>query len=408
MSWWFLGGVLLFALGIGVSIALHEFGHLGVAKLFGMKVRRYFIGFGPRVWSFRRGETEYGLKAIPAGGFCEIAGMTALDELEPDEEPRAMYGKPAYQRIAVLLAGVVMNFIVGLILIYTLATVWGLPDITDQTRATEIGSLGCVAPTQAPNGDLAPCSGAGPAQKAGLEVGDVITAVDGHTVKSWPAMTARIQDSIGTVPVRIERDGRTETVSVTVERVERQVRESPGADPEPRTVGAIGIGGVAPAPWREYTPLSAVGGALGFTGDMAVLSLRGLIDLPSRIPAVVSAIGGGDRDDDTPISVVGASRMGGDLAEVRAWPMFVLLLAQLNFFLGLVNLLPLLPFDGGHIAVVLYEKARDRIRRIRGREALPPVDYTRLLPVTLTVAVLLGGIMLLTVTADIVNPIRLF
>src|SRR5699024_7659628 len=225
------------------------------------KVRRYYIGFGPRVWSFRRGETEYGLKAIPAGGFCEIAGMTALDELEPDEEPRAMYGKPAYQRIAVLLAGVVMNFIVGLVLIYTLAAVWGLPNINDQTPATQIGSLGCVAATQEPDGELAPCTGVAPAQTAGPEEGDVITAVDGQRVKSWPQMTARIQDSIGTVPVQIERDGETETVSVAVERVERLVRESPGDDPEQRTVGAIGIGGVQPDPWREYSALGAVGGA---------------------------------------------------------------------------------------------------------------------------------------------------
>ncbi|MDN5759193.1 MAG: site-2 protease family protein, partial [Tomitella sp.] len=153
-------GVILFAFGIGVSIALHEAGHLGMAKLFGMKVRRYFIGFGPRIFSFRRGETEYGLKAVPAGGFCDIAGMTAMDEIEPDEVERAMYRQSAWKRVSVMLAGVVMNILIGLVLIYGLALGTGLPPV--DAPQTKLGTLSCPSLVQKPDGTLVPCQGVGP------------------------------------------------------------------------------------------------------------------------------------------------------------------------------------------------------------------------------------------------------
>ncbi|WP_024796728.1 M50 family metallopeptidase [Tomitella biformata] len=400
-------GVVLFALGIGVSIALHEFGHLAVAKAFGMKVRRYFIGFGPKVFSFQRGETEYGLKAIPAGGFCDIAGITAMDELEPDEVDRAMYKQAWWKRVLVMLAGVFMNFVIGLVLIYSLALGWGLPNL-NQAPQTTLGDLSCAATSQNADGTLVDCSGTGPAQEAGLRPGDEVLAIGGQEVDTWNALVARIQKSTGTVDFTIKRDGQKMDVPVTVATVQRLVKDTNTDTVSEQTVGAIGAGSVPAEPLRQYNGFSAVPGSLVFTGDLARLSFSALLDFPSRIPAVVRSIGGAERGQDTPMSIVGASRLGGDFAENDAWASFILLLAQLNFFLGLINLLPLLPFDGGHIAVVIYEKIRDALRRLFGKKAGAPVDYGKLMPVTLVVAVLLGAVMLLTVTADIVNPIKIF
>lgn len=400
-------GVVLFALGIGVSIALHEFGHLGVAKFFGMKVRRYYIGFGPKVFAFRRGETEYGLKAIPAGGFCDIAGMTAMDELAPDEVDRAMYKQAWWKRILVMLAGVFMNFVIGLVLIYSLALGWGLPNLNPPPETT-LGDLSCAAPAQNADGTLVDCSGSGPAQAAGLRPGDQVLAVGGQEVSTWVELVTRIQKSTGTVDFTVERDGQQIEIPVTVDSVQRLVKDQQTGAISEQTVGAIGAGAVPLEPLQTYSPVSAVGGSLVFTGNMARLSFDALLDFPSRIPAVVRSIGGEERGQDTPMSIVGASRLGGDFAENNAWAAFILLLAQLNFFLGLINLLPLLPFDGGHIAVVIYEKIRDTLRRWLGKTAAAPVDYGKLMPVTLVVAVLLGAVMLLTVTADIVNPIKIF
>lgn len=398
-------GVILFAVGIGVSVALHEFGHLGAAKAFGMKVRRYFIGFGPKVFSFRRGETEYGLKAIPAGGFCDIAGMTALDEIAPDEAERAMFRQAAWKRIVVMLAGIAMNILIGLVLVYSLALGWGLPQVN--APETTLGVLECPAPAQKPDGTAEPCQGAGPAQRAGLQSGDTVEKIDGTSVDTWSDLVQTVRDSAGTVAFTVDRDGRTLTIPVTVEQVQRQVKNTDTGRTHPETVGAIGAGRRVPGA-RHYGALSAVPASFAFTGDIAVLSWDALLDFPSKVPNLAESIVGGQRSDETPMSIVGASRLGGEFVEHDAWFAFIMLLAQLNFFLALINVLPLLPFDGGHIAVVVYERIRNALRRLRGKAAGAPVDYTKLMPVTLAVAVVLGGFMVLVVTADIVNPITIF
>src|SRR5690625_2940501 len=161
----FAVGIALFALAILVSVALHECGHMWVARATGMKVRRYFVGFGTTLWSTRRGDTEYGIKAIPAGGFCDIAGMTAVEELAPDEHDRAMYKQKTWKRAAVLVAGPGMNLVIGLVLIYAIAVIWGLPNLHPPTSAI-VGETACVAPEVA-KGELGKCSGPGPAALAG-------------------------------------------------------------------------------------------------------------------------------------------------------------------------------------------------------------------------------------------------
>ena len=406
----FAAGIVLFALAILVSVALHECGHMWVARATGMKVRRYFVGFGPTVWSTMRpnrlGQTEYGVKAIPLGGFCDIAGMTAVEELTPDERPYAMFRQKVWKRVAVLFAGPGMNFVIGLALIYGIAIAWGLPNLHQPTNAM-VGETACVA-SQVSKDQMGECTGPGPASLAGIRTGDVVTKVGDTSVATFDELVAAVRKLDGPTAFTVQRaeNGQTREFTTTVDVTPTQRFTSTDAS-APTTVGAVGI---APATFgpTQYNPLSAVPATFAFTGDLAVELGKSLAKIPSKVGALVDAIGGGERDKETPISVVGASIIGGDTVEAGLWVMFWFFLAQLNFVLGAVNLLPLLPFDGGHIAIATYEKIRDMIRRARGMVAAGPVNYLKLMPATYVVLVVVGGYMLLTVTADLVNPIRLF
>ena len=400
-------GIALFALAILVSVALHECGHMWVARATGMKVRRYFVGFGPTLWSTRRpnklGSTEYGVKAIPLGGFCDIAGMTSVEELTPDEAPYAMYKQKVWKRVAVLFAGPAMNFVIGLVILYGIAISWGLPNLHAPTTAI-IGQTACVAP-EISKGKVGDCAGIGPAAQAGLQAGDTVVKVGDTTVSTFEQMATAIRKLDGPVPITYERNGQTHTATVDVAQTQRYTKESGDS---PATVGAIGVAAALPPGPTQYNPLTAVPGTLAFTGDLTVELGKSLAKIPTKVGALVHSIGGGERDPETPISVVGASIIGGDTVEAGLWVAFWFFLAQLNFVLGAVNLVPLLPFDGGHIAIATFEKIRDMIRRARGMVAAGPVNYLKLMPATYVVLAVVVGYMLLTVTADLVNPIRLF
>lgn len=401
-------GIVLFALAILISVALHECGHMWVARATGMKVRRYFVGFGPTLWSTRRGETEYGVKAVPLGGFCDIAGMTPVEELAPDETERAMYKQKTWKRVAVLFAGPGMNFIICLVLIYVIALIWGLPNLHPPTRAI-VGETACIAPEVAP-GKLGDCTGPGPAALAGIRPGDVVVKVGDTTVSTFDEMAAAIRKLHGTVPVVVERDGTPITAYVDIAQTQRYLGaggSGQDAKSTPSTVGAMGVGGVKVAP-THYGVLGAIPATFAFTGDLTAEVGKALIAIPGKVGALVHAIGGGQRDPQTPMSVVGASIIGGDTVDHGLWVAFWFFLAQLNLILGAINLLPLLPFDGGHIAVAVFEKIRNVIRSTRGMVAAAPVNYLKLMPATYVVLVFVVGYMLLTVTADLVNPIRLF
>ncbi len=404
----FVLGVVLFALGITASVALHECGHMWAAQATGMKVRRYFVGFGPKVFSFRRGETEYGLKAIPLGGFCDIAGMTALDEIEPEDLDRAMYRQKTWKRQLVMAAGIGMNFILGFGMVLILAMGWGLPDIKSDTSA-EVGNLTCAAPTQRADGTLEKCTGTGPGQVAGIQPGDVITAVNGVATTSSSDVVKQTQPATGVVQFSITRGDQHLTIPVMVDQVQRWVVDGDTGAKVSKTVGAVGmsIQTTAPGP-TQYNVLTAIPASFAFTGDMFVKTAQGLVQMPSKVVDLWHAVTGGERDQDTPISVVGASVIGGQVAERGLWEVFILLLASLNFFLGAFNLLPLLPLDGGHMAVTAYERIRNWFRARRGLPPGGPVDYMKLMPATYVVIVIGGAYMLLTLTADIVNPIQLF
>jgi membrane-associated protease RseP (regulator of RpoE activity) len=401
----FVLGIIAFALCILVSVALHECGHMWVARATGMKVRRYFVGFGPTVWSTRRpnklGETEYGVKAIPLGGFCDIAGMTPIDEIAPEDRPYAMYKQKTWKRTAVLAAGPAMNFVVGLVLIYAIAVIWGLPNLHPPTQAL-VGETGCVA-AQISKDQVGECSGPGPAAQAGIRAGDVIVKVGDTPVSTFDEARIALQGSVGPTTVVYERDGQPTSTVVNVTSTQRFT----GEGDQPSTVGAIGIAAAYFGP-TQYNPLSAIPATFAFTGDLTVELGKSLAKIPTKVGALLHSIGGGERDPETPISVVGASIIGGDTVDAGLWVAFWFFLAQLNFVLGAINLVPLLPFDGGHIAVAWYEKIRNMMRSARGKVAAAPVNYLKLMPATYVILVVVVGYMLLTVTADLVNPIRLF
>ncbi len=408
-------GIALFALAILVSVALHECGHMWVARATGMKVRRYFVGFGPTLWSNNRpnrlGSTEYGVKAIPLGGFCDIAGMTAAEDLRPEDEPYAMYKQKTWKRVAVLFAGPAMNFLIGLVLIYGIAVIWGLPNLHAPTTAV-VGETQCVS-AEVTKGKLGDCTGPGPAALAGIKSGDVVVKVGSVDVKNFDEMVTAVRKASGPTPFVVQRteNGATRefTTTVDVTATQRYVAKSADSEsePVPTSVGAVGVSAAIFPPAR-YNMLSAVPATFAFTGDLGVEIGKSLAKIPTKVGALVHSIGGGERDPETPISVVGASIIGGDTVDHGMWVAFWFFLAQLNLVLGAINLVPLLPFDGGHIAVAVYEKLRNMFRAARGLVPGGPVDYGKLMPATYVILVIVVGYMALTVTADLVNPIRLF
>jgi len=399
----YFGGVALFALGIMVTIALHEWGHMRSALACGMKVRRFYVGFGPTVVKWNRKGIEYGFKAVPLGGFCDIAGMTAMDEIDEDERPYAMVYKPWWQRIFVLSGGVLMNILVGLVVLYAVAVTAGLPD-PDADYTPTVAKTACVPASQIDAQTLSDCTGAGPAAEAGIREGDRITAVNGEAVASFVDLRAKLYEMPGqTADLTVERGTEVLHIDVPVTSVTRMNQAG-----ETVTVGAIGVTSEPVDVMRSYGPLDGIGATMRFSGSMLSATLQGLASFPGKIPGVVASIFGAERDQEGPMSVVGASRVGGELVERSQWTMFLMMLASLNFFLALFNLVPLPPLDGGHIAVVIYEKIRDFIRGLRGIAPGQPADYTKLMPITYVMSAVLLGIGAIVIIADVVNPVRLF
>ena len=397
-------GVVLFALALAISIALHEFGHLVTAKAFGMKARRYFIGFGPKVWSFRRGETEYGLKAIPAGGFVDIAGMSHVEDLPHDDEPRAFWRFAAWKRVVVMAAGSVTHFAVALVVLYGLSFTSGLP--TGKMIVGDVPS--CVVLDATPKtGEVRDCQPGdppGPAAQAGLRKGDEIVAIDDSPIRSFDDLVAQVRTHPNQdLTFRYLRDGTEHTTVVhTVEGTRLAIEGDPKRDDNLSTVGLISI---LPSTTERFGPLTGVGGTLSYTGSLIGATFSSLKEFPAKIPKLIDALAGQQRDPGTPVSVVGASRIGGQAIQAGSWPSFFMMLAIFNMFIGIFNLLPLLPLDGGHIAILLYERARSAIAKARGRRDPGHVDPTKLVPLTLVVILVFGGISLLTILTDIVNPI---
>jgi membrane-associated protease RseP (regulator of RpoE activity) len=417
MLYWL--GVAAFALAILISVSLHELGHMITAKRFGMKVTKYFVGFGPTVFSFQRGETEYGLKWIPLGGFCKIVGMTPQDDdVAPEDQPRAMWRFPVWKRTIVMSAGSITHFILAVVAMWFAAVFVGLPNpalpqnAAEQRNAPAMITVGeCVQITIS---ESQPCTVGqngnvqGPAAAAGLRNGDVVTRVGDTPVSTYGQLTDAIRaQKPGPVEFGYTRDGQPRTATVNLIPAQRAPLDDPDG-----TVSQVAVAGVS---WRTNEPGLVTYGpvdAIGATGDYSWTLVKGTFQalqrIPEKVPALWHSITGDERDPDTPISVVGASRLGGEAIQAGLPEVFLMIFISLNVFIGIFNLLPLLPVDGGHIAIAWYEKIRSWIYARMKKPDPGRVDYYKLMPLTYAVILIGGAFTLLTITADVINPISIF
>ncbi|MGY1746600.1 M50 family metallopeptidase [Blastococcus sp. SYSU D00695] len=454
-------GIVAFALGLLFSIGFHEFGHFFWARKFGMRVPQFFVGFGPTVFSRTRGETEYGVKAIPMGGFIRIVGMIppaeegeskratrmrsfiaevrgqALNDIRPGDEGRVFYAKPWWQRVVVMSAGPLHNLVLAVVFFTVTLTAIGISVLPTQLESVPA----CVVPANAQSIDRAAADGSdvceipivtrgadagqvcelgtpdcavpqpSPAARAGLRPGDTIVAIDGRGIDpdaydSWSTVQDAIRSSPGReLTLTIERDGDRRDVAVTP--IENTVVAEDGEGTT--TAGYLGI-----SPARNGFARQSLEDVPGYFGMIVSNSVEKLAEIPERVPQLFrAAFLGEERDANGPIGVVGVGRISGevfafdDFSAAQKLSFFLSLLASVNLVLFLFNLLPMYPLDGGHVAGALYEKARSTVARWRGRPDPGPFDIARLMPVAYAVAGVFIALSGLLLVADIVNPITL-
>jgi membrane-associated protease RseP (regulator of RpoE activity) len=447
-------GVLIFAVGLLLSIALHEVGHMVPAKKFGVKVTQYMVGFGPTVWSRRKGDTEYGLKAIPLGGYIRMIGMvpprvdgtrsrwprrmaSAVEEfrnasraeVEPADEDRQFYRLTPGKKMIVMLGGPTMNLLIYLVLTVILLSTLGTRH--DDATTTVAAVVKCVVPAnsaQAANGSCPPNATAAPAYNV-LQPGDVIVAIDGTRIANWGDAVAIVERSAGTpLSMTIQRKGVEQQLSITPVRNVKYV----GTTTKTKEAGYLGV---SPRVHSYYAALP-VSQVPGYIGDQIGQGVSAIGSYPSKIESLWGTVfEGKPRDPNGAIGVVGIGRLGGDIAQSNVFNTqdkafaLISLLATVNLLLLFFNLLPLLPLDGGHVAGALVEAARRGRARLRERSLAARdadgtsdpgaataaaarrrqiyVDTAQMVPVMYAVASVLILVTLLVVYADIVKPVTL-
>ncbi|HOW01850.1 MAG TPA: site-2 protease family protein [Rhodoglobus sp.] len=426
-------GILIIVVGLALSIGLHELGHLIPAKRFGVRVGQYMIGFGPTIFSRMKGETEYGLKAIPLGGYISMSGMYAPaheggrgrtattsmfetlvqdDTKADDDEGRTFFQLPVFKRVIIMLGGPVMNLLIAVVLYTVILCGFGIAQTT-----TTIGSVSqCVVAASSQSQECTSADPVAPGVEAGIKPGDRIVSMNGQAIGTWDDATAIIRASAGkSIDIVVDRAGAEVALTATPLLTERYVYDDKGAPVKgadgKQVTEEVGFLGIGSATAIVQQPVTAV---LPTVGDRVVGIISVITQLPQRLVEVaVAAFGPGDRDPNGLIGVVGVGRLAGEITSMSDIPIasraagIIEVVASLNIALFVFNLIPLVPLDGGHIAIALIDGIRRFFARIFKRPEPGPIDATRILPVTLVVTVLLGAMTLLLVYADIVKPITL-
>ena len=401
MSFLGVAGVIAFVVALLFSVMVHEAGHFLTARRFDMKVTEFFLGFGKRIWSFTRGETEFGIKAIPAGGYCRIVGMSVNEEMEESDRGRAFYLASAPKRLIVLGAGSFLHFVLGFLILVLLLAGVGTTAISN--KVGEVVPCIISNSTGAADAKCAPDAPPSPAKAAGLMVGDEITAINGAPIKDWSTAVKKIRNSPNQeLSLTIKRGSSTLTVPIT-----------PGTRIlDGKKIGIIGVSNTLEN--RKLSIYSAVTNSGTLTWDLTKSSVTSLISLPTKIPALFRQTFFHETRDATGlVGVVGVARVSAQtasdpkLASREKIATFLLIIASLNIFVGLFNLLPLLPLDGGHMAIAVIDGLRRARARRKGSPAPPEIDVERLMPLTMAVFAILAVLSLLLLAADIFNPINL-
>ncbi|MFE9627951.1 M50 family metallopeptidase [Streptomyces sp. NPDC006527] len=425
-------GIVVFVVGLLFSIAWHELGHLSTAKLFGIRVPQYMVGFGPTLWSRNKGETEYGIKAIPLGGYIRMIGMfppgddgriaarstspwrgmiedarsAAFEELKPGDETRLFYTRKPWKRVIVMFAGPFMNLVLAVALFLTVLMGFG---ISQQT--TTVSSVSqCVIKQSENRDDCTAKDPASPAAAAGLKAGDRIVSFAGVRTDDWNELSDLIRANPDkTVPVVVERDGKDVTLTATIATNQVAKKDAGGqiVQGEYVTAGFLGFSAATGIVKQDF------GESVTWMGDRIGEAVDSLAALPGKIPALWNAaFDGAPREPDSPMGVVGAARVGGeiftlDIPPTQQLAMALMLVAGFNLSLFLFNMLPLLPLDGGHIAGALWESLRRAIAKVLRRPDPGPFDVAKLMPVAYVVAGIFICFTILVLIADVVNPVRI-
>jgi membrane-associated protease RseP (regulator of RpoE activity) len=375
--------VVAFVLAVVAMVMLHELGHFLTAKWSGMKVTEFFFGFGPRLWAFRRGETTYGIKALPLGGYVKIIGMSNLErDIDPADEPRTYRQQPYGRRMAVAAAGIAMHFVMALVVLTLLWTVVGVPRYDKPT--VTVGEISRLR------------TGESPAQRAGFQVGDRILSYDGIVPHDWEELPPYIHRRAGKpITFVVDRKGRQLTLVATPTTVTQ----------DGQSIGFIGLG--AKPVVETVDPLTGVVRAGKDVGMLTYRSVGALASFfaPHSLHNYADQLTGGARgpsnaeeDANRPLSLVGVVRIAGQAAETGLFSVLELFVL-LDIFVGVFNLVPLLPLDGGHLAIATYERLRSR----PGRRY--QADVSKMLPLTAAVVALLLVFGLTTIWLDIVRPV---
>jgi membrane-associated protease RseP (regulator of RpoE activity) len=425
-------GIVVFVVGLLFSIAWHELGHLSTAKLFGIRVPQYMVGFGPTIWSRKKGETEYGIKAVPLGGYIRMIGMfppgpdgriearstspwrgmiedaraQSFEELQPGDENRLFYTRKPWKRVIVMFAGPFMNLVLAVAIFLGVMMTFGV-----QTQTTTVSKVSdCVIQQSENRTKCEKDDPAAPAQAAGLKPGDKILAFNGTQVKDWSNLQSDIRANPGKdVTLTVERKG--QKIDLRAHLIKNQVSKTDGN-------GGYVEGKYVYAGFLGFTPATGIveqslDQSVQRMGDMMENGIESLVSLPGKIPALWdAAFGDGPREPDSPMGVVGAARVGGEVFTLDIPPsqqiaMMLMLVAGFNLSLFLFNMLPLLPLDGGHIAGALWESLRRTVAKVLRRPDPGPFDVAKLMPVAYVVAGIFVCFTILVLIADVVNPVKI-